>query len=62
MISEQIYKFSIVFPKDNEYRMAETIGQNNFAHFIDLNKDCPLPFCNISKRIDQAEKRISFLI
>lgn len=32
----ELYRISI--PKDDVWRVVEEIGNRNFAHFIDLNK------------------------
>ena len=36
--SEKMELYRISIPKDDVWRVAEEIGNRNFAHFIDLNK------------------------
>ena len=59
----ELYRISI--PKDDAWRVVEAIGENNFAHFIDLNKNekvFNLPYAFRIKMCDEAERRLAFLI
>ena len=59
----ELYRISI--PKDDVWRVAEEIGNRNFAHFIDLNKQMQthqLPYGFRVRQCDETERRISYLI
>jgi hypothetical protein len=52
-------------PKDDAWRVVESIGNNSFAHFIDLNKNeqvFNLPYAFRIKMCDDTERRIQYLI
>jgi len=59
----ELYRMSI--PKDDAWRVVESIGNNSFAHFIDLNKNeqvFNLPYAFRIKMCDDTERRIQYLI
>jgi len=37
--SEIMELYQLVIPKDDIWRVIESLGQLNMAHFLDLNKD-----------------------
>ena len=50
--------------KDNEYQVCHYLGQRNLAHFVDMNpldKIFDLPYIGMTKRCEEAERRICFL-
>lgn len=62
--SEDMYLYQFVMTKDNEYQVCHYLGQRNLAHFVDMNpldKIFDLPYIGMTKRCEEAERRISFL-
>ena len=52
-------------PKDSEHQVSHILGLRNMAHFIDTNpseKVFDLPYISMTKRCEEAERRISHLI
>jgi len=37
--SEKMELYRITIPKDDAWRVIDSLGHQNFAHFIDLNKN-----------------------
>lgn len=59
----ELYRVSI--PKDRAWEIIRFMGTQNFAHFIDLNKDqkaYTLPYAGRIKMCDEAERRLQYLI
>ena len=59
----ELYRISV--PKDDAWRVIEKIGEQNFAHFVDLNKNekvFNLPYASQIKMCDEAERRLQYLI
>lgn len=55
----ELYRISI--PKDDSWVVVNALGQKNFAHFIDLNKQeqlFNLPYQFRIKMCDETERRI----
>lgn len=58
-----MYRISI--PKDDAWKVVKLIGDNHFAHFIDLNKNekvFNLPYAFRIKMCDETERRLAYLI
>lgn len=63
--SEDMYLYKIVLVKDNEKAIANILGSRNIAHFINLNEHeqvFNLPYVDLIKRCDDAERRLVYLI
>lgn len=63
--SETMALYQLTIPKDDIWRVIESLGNINLAHFLDLNKgEQPfnLPYANQIRRCDETERRIMFLI
>jgi len=63
--SEQMELYRISIPKDDIWTVVQEIGESNFAHFIDLNKDgkaYSLPYAFRIKMCDETTRRIQYLI
>ena len=59
----ELYRISI--PKDDAWTVIKAIGESNFAHFIDLNKNekvFNLPYAYRIKLCEETERRLAFLI
>ena len=60
----QLYRITI--PKDDAWKVIESLGNRNRAHFIDMNKGEQLsskrPYAARLKLCDDAERRIAFLM
>ena len=59
----ELYRLTI--PKDDAWRVIESLGYKNVAHFIDLNKSeqlFSLPYAFRLKMCDETERRINFLV
>jgi len=59
----ELYRLTI--PKDDAWRVIESLGNLDLAHFIDLNKNenaFSLPYATRVKLCDETERRIQFLI
>ena len=59
----ELYRLTI--PKDDAWRVIESLGYKNVAHFIDLNKSeqlFSLPYAVRLKMCDETERRINFLV
>jgi 5-formaminoimidazole-4-carboxamide-1-beta-D-ribofuranosyl 5'-monophosphate synthetase len=59
----ELYRISI--PKDDAWKVIEKIGEDNFAHFVDLNKNekvFNLPYAYRIKMCDETERRIQYLL
>lgn len=57
--------YRVIFPKDDAWKIAESFGNINSAHFVDLNRDeqpFNLPYCTRIKLCDDAGKRVDYLI
>ena len=55
----------MTIPKDDAWRVIESLGNLDIAHFIDLNKNeqpFALPYAMRVKLCDETERRISYLI
>jgi V-type ATPase 116kDa subunit family len=60
-----MYLYQFVMPKDDEYKVSDTLGQRNIVHFIDLNPEehhFKLSYINIIKRCEEAERRVCSLV
>lgn len=63
--SEIMALYQLTIPKDDIWRVIESLGNINIAHFLDLNKgEQPfnLPYAPQIRRCDETERRILFLI
>ena len=59
----ELYRLTI--PKDDSWRVIESLGNLDLAHFIDLNKNeqpFSLPYATRVKLCDETERRIQYLI
>ena len=59
--SEQMELYRITVPKDDAWRVIESLGNLDLAHFIDLNKNenaFNLPYATRVKLCDETERRI----
>lgn len=59
----ELYRLTI--PKDDAWRVIESLGNKNVAHFVDLNKYeqlFNLPYAFRLKMCDETERRINYLI
>ena len=57
--------FRISIPKDDVWKVIKAIGEFNFAHFIDLNKEekvFNLPYAFRIKMCEETERRIAYLL
>ena len=55
----------MTIPKDDSWRVIESLGNLDLAHFIDLNKNeqpFGLPYATRVKLCDETERRIQYLI
>ena len=55
----------MTIPKDDSWRVIESLGNLDLAHFIDLNKNeqpFSLPYATRVKLCDETERRIQYLI
>jgi hypothetical protein len=53
--------YRITVPKDDAWRVIESLGNLDLAHFIDLNKNenaFNLPYATRVKLCDETERRI----
>ena len=59
----ELYRLTI--PKDDAWRVIESLGNKNVAHFVDLNKSeqlFNLPYAFRLKMCDETERRINYLV
>ena len=59
----ELYRLTI--PKDDAWRVIESLGNLDLAHFNDLNKNenaFSLPYATRVKLCDETERRIQYLI
>lgn len=62
--SEDMHLYKIVLAKDNEKAIASILGSRSIAHFINLNEHeqaFNLPYVDLIKRCDDAERRLVYL-
>ena len=53
--------YQITIPKDEAWVVMDTLGHQNVAHFVNLNKgEQPfnMPYANQIKRCEETERRI----
>ena len=63
--SEDMNLLKLIMSKDQEYSICDIIGQNEMAHFIDVNEEQEiymLPYVDMLRRVDEAERNIQFVI
>ena len=63
--SEAMELYRLTIPKDDAWRVIESLGNLDLAHFIDLNKNenaFSLPYATRVKLCDETERRIQYLI
>lgn len=63
--SEKMELYRLTIPKDDAWRVIESLGNKNVAHFIDLNKSeqlFSLPYAFRLKMCDETERRINYLV
>ena len=59
--SEDMYLFKFLVAKDNAYEAIRILGKANSSHFLNMNKNeqaFKLPYTDIIKRCEEAERRI----
>lgn len=57
--------YRVTIPKDDAWKVVETLGNLDVAHFIDMNKNeqpFNLPYASRIKMCDEAERRLAFLL
>lgn len=57
--------YRVTIPKDDAWKVVESLGNLDVAHFIDMNKgEQPfnLPYASRIKLCDEAERRLAFLL
>lgn len=57
--------YRVTIPKDDAWRVVETLGDMNAAHFINMNRDVQIQNLPYGARIslcDNAERRLLFLL
>ena len=62
--SEDMHLLKLVMSKDQEYPIIDLIGQNQMAHFIDVNEEeevYNLPYVDMLRRCEEAEKKMLFV-
>ena len=60
-----MHLLKLVMSKDQEYAIIDLIGQQEMAHFVDLNEEeevFALPYINMLQRCEEAERRMIFVI
>ena len=63
--SEDMHLLKLVMSKDQEYGIVDRIGQMEMAHFVDATEDVEvylLPYMDMLRRCDEAEKNILSII
>ena len=63
--SEAMELYRLTIPKDDAWRVIESLGNLDLAHFIDLNRNenaFNLPYATRVKLCDETERRIQYLI
>lgn len=63
--SEKMELYRLTIPKDEAWKVIESLGNKNVAHFVDLNKQeqlFNLPYAFRLKMCDETERRINYLI
>lgn len=63
--SEKMELYRLTIPKDDAWRVIESLGSKNVAHFVDLNKNeqlFSLPYAFRLKMCDETERRINYLV
>ena len=59
--SEDMYLYKFLVAKDNAYEAIRNLGLINAVHFLNMNKQeqtFKLPYTEIIKRCEEAEKRL----
>ena len=59
--SEAMELYRLTIPKDDAWRVIESLGNLDLAHFIDLNRNenaFNLPYATRVKLCDETERRI----
>jgi len=63
--SEKMELYRVTIPKDDAWKVVESLGNLDVAHFIDMNKgEQPfnLPYASRIKLCDETERRLAFLL
>ena len=57
--------YRVTIPKDDAWRVVETLGNMGAAHFINMNRDeqpFNLPYASRISLCDETERRLLFLL
>ena len=63
--SERMELYRVTIPKDDAWRVVETLGDMGAAHFINMNRDeqiQKLPYAARISLCDETERRLKFLL
>ena len=63
--SEDMHLLKLIMSKDQEYNIINLIGLQDMAHFIDVNEEqevYKLPYVDMVRRCEEAEKKMLFIV
>ena len=63
--SEEMHLLKLVMSKDQEYPIIDIIGQNEMAHFVNVNEEeqlYKLPYMDMLRRCEEAERHMVFIL
>ena len=63
--SERMELYRVTIPKDDAWKVVETLGEMGVAHFINMNRDeqpFNLPYATSLQKCDETERRIDNLL
>ena len=63
--SKDMNLFKMIMNKDQEYSIVSVIGEQDMAHFVDMNEGeevFRLPYVDALQRCESTERKVQFII